>query len=35
VTYDSPPNHRISLGCYPREETEKLARWRNVRIYHN
>lgn len=31
----SPPNHRISLGCYPREETEKFARWRNVRIYHN
>jgi hypothetical protein len=31
----APPNHRISLGCYPREETEKFARWRNVRIYHN
>jgi hypothetical protein len=31
----APPNHRIALGCYAREETEKFARFRNVRIFHN
>ena len=28
----APPNHRISLGCYPRGETMKGAYWRNVSI---
>jgi hypothetical protein len=27
-----PPNHRISLGCYPRSETMIQAIWRNVQI---
>jgi len=28
----APPNHRVSLGCYPRDETMIGAIWRNVRI---
>ncbi len=28
----APPNFRVSLGCYPRGETEVGAIWRNVRI---
>jgi hypothetical protein len=28
----APPNHRISLGCYPREETIPGAIYRNVTI---
>lgn len=28
----APPNHRISLGCYPRGETMAGAIWRNVRV---
>jgi hypothetical protein len=28
----SPPHHRISLGCYPRNETLKGAIFRNVQI---
>jgi hypothetical protein len=27
-----PPNFRVSLGCYPRNETLKGATWRNVKI---
>ena len=27
----APPNHRISLGCYPREETMIGAIWSNVK----
>jgi hypothetical protein len=28
----APPNHRISLGCWPRAETMVQAIWRNVSI---
>jgi hypothetical protein len=28
----APPNHRISLGCYPRGETLRGAIWRNVTV---
>jgi hypothetical protein len=28
----APPNHRISLGCYPRNETFEFATFRNVRL---
>ena len=28
----APPNHRISLGCYPRQETIPGAIYRNVTI---
>lgn len=28
----APPNHRISLGCYPRNETMQGAIWRNVKV---
>lgn len=30
-----PGNHRITLGCYPRDETMQDAIWRNVKIYRN
>ena len=28
----TPPNHRISLGCYPRAETFPRGIWRNVKV---
>ncbi len=28
----APPNHRVSLGCYPRNETMWGAVYRNVRL---
>jgi hypothetical protein len=28
----SPPSHRISLGCYPRQETWRGAIYRNVTV---
>ena len=28
----TPPNHRVSLGCYPRSETQVGAIWRNVTV---
>jgi hypothetical protein len=31
----APPNHRISLGCYPRGESFQSAIYSNVRIYPN
>jgi hypothetical protein len=31
----APPNHRISLGCYPRGESFRGAIFRNVKIYPN
>jgi hypothetical protein len=31
----APPNHRISLGCYPRNETISGAIYRNVKVIKN
>ncbi len=31
----APPNHRVQLGCAPREETIPNSIYRNVRIYRN
>lgn len=28
----APPNHRVSLGCYPRSETFANAIWSNVKV---